>query len=136
VTDKKPEDLDIIKVAGVEVRIPPHFEIARLTADKLPGQILLFGKILASAEEQKILIDAEYRQWRALYSIGLMDRIRKISEWRVRTQLEAQPEFLKFRAGLGLADRHLWTLRAVIDSLRARLDLLAGAPTVQDRSAP
>lgn len=117
-----------INVSGVEVRIPAHFDIAKMTAEKLPGMILLYGRTLALAEEQKILIDAEYRQWRALYSIEVIDRNRKISEWRARTQVEAQPEFRKFKTGLGLAENHLWTLRAVIDSLRARLDLLVRSP--------
>jgi len=126
VSAKKKDDVDrVIKVAGVEIRIPFPLEISRMEPEKLAGQILLFGQHLASAEEQKILIDAEYRQWRAIYSSNLIQQDRKISEWRTRNKIEAEPEFLKFKTGQAMAEKHVLILRAVVDSLRARVDLLA-----------
>ena len=122
---KKKADTDdqIIRIDGVEVRIPSPPEVSRMEAEKLPGTILLFGKILAAAEEQQMLIDAEYRQWRAIYTSGLIERDRRITEWRTRNRIETEPEFLKFKTGLAVALKHVLILRAVIDSLQARMTL-------------
>lgn len=127
---KKKVDPDrTIKVDGLEIRIPFPLEISRMEPEKLAGQILTFGQHLASAEEQKILIGAEYRQWRAIYSGDLIQRDRRITEWRTRNRIEAEPEFLKFKTGQALAEKHVLTLRAVVDSLRARVDVICwGAP--------
>lgn len=131
---KKKDDPDrTITVGGVEVVIPLPIEVSNVGTEELPGQILLYGQYLASAEEQKILIDTEYRQWRAIYSGSLLSRDRKISEWRIRNKRESEPEFLKFKTGQALAAKHVLILRAVCDSLRARVDVVCwGAPIASE----
>jgi len=124
---KKAEPDRTIKVAGTEIRIPFPLEISRLKPEQLPGQILKFGQHLAAAEEQKILIGAEYRQWRAIYSNELILRDRKITEWRTRNKIEGEPAFLRFKTGQALAEKHVLILRAVVDSLWARVELLGAS---------
>jgi|GEM_PF-6720253 len=125
---KKKDDTDLldreIKIAGVMIRIPFPLEVSRLKAEQLPGQILKFNQCLAAAEEQKILIGAEYRQWRAIYIGDLLKRDRKISEWKVKAKLESEPDFCRFKTASALAEKHVLILRAVTESLRARVELL------------
>jgi len=122
--DKSSSEI-VIRIGEKDIRIPFPLEIAReKNPEALAGEILSFGLALAGAREQEILIDAEYRQWRAVYSSALLDRDRKISEWKIRSQLEATEEFMRFKQGQALVIRNVLMLQAVIDAYQARLDSL------------
>ena len=93
-------------------------------AGEIAEEIFRFGELLARAEEVRILVDAEYRAWRAHLGYELIAKDPKLSEWKLRQRLEGSEEFSEFKRGIGIAQRNVTVLQSVLEGLDAKLSVL------------
>jgi hypothetical protein len=118
-----------LKVDGEEIvfnsdTLLYHPERVETDTVTIASAINLWGQHLAKAEEQKLMVDAEYRDWRAKQTNDLLAKDPKLSEWKAKAKIEAMERFLLFKTGIATAERNVHALRAVGDALRAKLQVL------------
>jgi len=93
-------------------------------AGEIAEEVFRFGELLARAEEVSILVDAEYRSWRAHTGHEILAKDPKMSEWKIRQRLEGSEEFSKFKQGIGIAQRNVVIIENVLTALDAKLQVL------------
>jgi len=103
---------------------PDEFEV---DPKEIPQQLFDYGELLARAERQKLEIECEYREWRAAEGKAMVIKRTKLPEWKINMWLRTWPDYAKFKKAQALAEYNIWVLKAMLDSLQARLDLVAPA---------
>jgi hypothetical protein len=106
--------VESIKVDGESYRI----DIEELSSDKQNSTFRL-GVLLAKAEREKVQAEAHYRAWRANLANEICKSSKKGTppEWRVKAQVEADPNYLQFQNGIAEATRNTILLASALRSL-------------------
>lgn len=101
-----------------------HPERVETDVVAIASAINLWGQHLAKAEEQKVMVDAEYRDWRARQVNEALAKDPKLAEWKVKARVEAMEKFMLFKTGIAKAALNVVSLQTIGDGLRAKLQIL------------
>lgn len=119
-------------VDGSPVSSPDsELEIGDISADMtmVPAQVAYWGAVWAAAEEEKMLADAAYRQWRANLSNKILERDPRLAEWKVKSLVESDEKFVSLKAALAKAENNVFLARTRHESFKVK------AATLQSRGA-
>lgn len=105
-----------IQVNGSDVTIDFN-EILKAPRDKMIAE---WGWILAEAELELAKADTSYRAWRATYGNEVCANSKKGTppEWRVKTKIEAHPNFGTYKEGIAKAHYNVRLLASILDALQ------------------
>lgn len=133
--------LRVITVAGqdVELNIEDELVIADLSEgmDRVAAQMAWWGSVLASAEGEKIEVDAFYRRWRAGRVQEILDKTPSLAEWKVKAAVEADPDFVKMKKAIATAEENAVLALRVFMAFEKKANQLQsrGALTREERAA-
>ena len=124
----------VIKVQGVSIKIEPEEYIINDIDDtqrKVSKQMAFWSSVWGAAVEEQIKADAFYRAWRADRTEALLKEDPKISEWKVKAKIEADPLFLKMKQAIAIASDNVTTSEHIWKTLdkRGNLSQSLGAKT-------
>lgn len=119
--------IDIL-VAGQRVESDIQAELTITHVDKelrvVPAQMNRWAAVWAAAEAEYAQIDAQYRAWRGSMVEAILSGDPKRAEWKVRAEIEADPQFMKFKNALALALRNKTRSHAIFQSFETKARLL------------
>lgn len=114
------------------IRIKIYQDEIELGADEfavdskeIPEQIFHYGVLLARAERQKLEIECEYQEWRALEGKATVIKRKTLPEWKIKMWIRSCSQYITFKKAAALVESNIWTLKAMLSALQARLDLVA-----------
>jgi len=64
---------------------------------KVASEIAFYGSLLGAAEKARDKIDAAYRSWKAQSIVSITTSDPKLSEWKAKAVVEADPQFQAFK---------------------------------------
>jgi hypothetical protein len=106
-------EIDIEKTVGIEENLVKEM-------DRISSQIAFYGKLLAEAMKEKIILDSLYRKWRAKVAMKTVRDDPKISEWKVKASIEEQDQFVTFKQAEGQCEYNVVALNNIIDGLKEK----------------
>lgn len=97
-----------------------ELQIKDLSSDiaNVAAKMAIWGNILAAAEAEQESVDSHYRHWRATLGNKLLAANDKASEWKVKQEIEAAPEFLKFKEAIAKALQHATLASKTYDAFK------------------
>jgi hypothetical protein len=117
-----------LRVGGNDIVIPQALfhigEDLAAEAKVIPDKLIWLGELLGTAEEQKIMVDAEYRSFRAAETERILAADPKLAEWKVKARIESTERFGKFKTGIAVAEKNLAALRGAVQALDAKLQVV------------
>lgn len=96
---------------------------------QVASRMAYWAAVWAAAEEEKIRVDASYRNWRAKEGEGIVNSVAKVSEWKIKQLIESNPKFEKYKKAQALALRNTVLTRGIFESFRTK------AAAIQSRGA-
>lgn len=118
---KRETDVPLVDVKIGEIKYKLTADRLRdLSGDMLLEELLEVGNLLGEAESRLVLVDAEYRTFRAAAVKAELDKDPKLSEWKIKARIESSAEFQKFKQGIAKATREVHVLRETLATLRLR----------------
>lgn len=91
--------------------------------DDIGARLSWIAQLWGAAEEERELVDAQYRAWRAKAGEKLLAKDVS-SEWKVKQAIEADPRFIEFKKMIARTIRNCTVLKALFASLDAKSRLL------------
>jgi hypothetical protein len=88
--------------------------------DTVSARISFFGEALAAAEEESVIVDAKYRQWRAREKLGALKGDEKLADWKLNAQIEASDAFMQYKMAIAKAAYNTQSLKSLIDALKEK----------------
>jgi len=92
--------------------------------ETIAADIGYYGQLLGAAEKQRDELDARYRSWRAEISNKCLANDPKMAEWKVKSFIEGQPDFLKLKRHAAQIQEWITTLVWVCKALSQKAELL------------
>ena len=91
--------------------------------DDIGTKLSFVAALWASAEEEREMVDAQYRAWRAKAGERLLAKDVS-SEWKVKQAIEADPKFLEYKKAIARTIRNTTFLKAQFQALDAKSRML------------
>lgn len=117
-----------IKVDGehISVDIADELEIADISTEmsQVAAKMGFWGNVWGGAEEEKVRVDGHYRQWRAQVGQSVMAADPKMAEWKVKQEIEAHPEFLRFKDAAAKAEGNVVKIRSLFQAFDKKANQL------------
>ena len=110
-----------------------HFDFAQDLAigpdlnedmDRVAPMIGWTGEIWGEAKAAVIIVDAEYRQWRATQVKALLDADPKMSEWKAKAAVEASAGFMKHKEAIAATQRNEVLMATVVAGFKHKSEQL------------
>ena len=92
--------------------------------DVVASKMAYWASINANAEAEKITTDTYYRRWRAEIGKKILSKDPKMSEWKVKQEIENDVHFETLKTGLSIAVRNVALARGVYESLKTKASML------------
>jgi hypothetical protein len=117
----------IIKKEKVEVDIDEELRIFDVGEEqaKVAFQMAYWGEIWASAKDEAIQVDSLYRKWRAKAGVDILEADPKLSEWKVKQLIEADPKFAVLKKTIAAAERNVTTANAIFVAFKSKAAVLS-----------
>lgn len=123
----------------VHVDLNEELQIKDLSSDMstVAAKMAIWGAIWAAAEAEQESVDAHYRRWRADLGQKLLAASDKAAEWKIKQEIEAAPDFIKYKEAAAKALQHAILARSIYESHKAMVTALqtAGANARAEMSA-
>ena len=100
-----------------DVDLSESLERVKTEDSTIPDELLFFGKLLGALEREKILAEATYRQWRAVLIRSTLGTDPKKAEWKVKADVEANPQFTNHKQRMASAEAACAAIRVHINAL-------------------
>lgn len=117
-----------LKISGekIEVNLQELLEIVDISDDmnKVAALMGRWGSLCAEAEAEKTVVDMHYRKWRADLTQKIMEAEPKLAEWKVKSKIEANPDFAKMKMAIAQTIKNFSTARYVYGSLLEKAHML------------
>jgi len=117
-----------IEVDGqsVAINVDVELQVGDLSKDmdQVAAKMAYWGAVWAAAEAEMKSADAWYRAWRAKTGAAMIEADGKMSEWKVRQALEADPRFMTIKKSLAAATRNVTLTRAIYEAFRTKANML------------
>ncbi len=110
----------------VVLNIDVDLQIGALSGDmdKVAAQMGFWASVWAAAIRESDEADAHYRHWRGRMVSRILDSEPKLAEYKVNAQINAMPEFLKWKAGQAAAAEHVVLAKGMFESLHMKSNQL------------
>lgn len=105
-----------------EVDVDEDTSIKDLDSDmrQIPGLIGWYGRLLATARAQAVVIDGEYRRWRAVVAMKSDGK----AEHKIKTDIEATAKFSEWKKAIATIEETVVSLEKAYEALRVKADML------------
>jgi hypothetical protein len=117
-----------INVGGHELvcHVDAELDIGDVTEGmtKVASQMGFWASVWASAAEQQMDVDAHYRAWRATRTRELLSEDPKLAEWKLKAELESDPNFLKYKRAIAHAERAVILARGMFEAAEGKSRVL------------
>jgi hypothetical protein len=116
-----------IRVAGQVVKVDvTDLKIGNVDSDmaQVSAQMAWFGAVYAAAKEQEIVLDSNYRHWRANKAAAILKSEDKLAEWKVKNLIEGDKTFLELKALIAAAAKDTEAAKVMYESFRVKASLL------------
>lgn len=124
-----------IKVLGekIVVDVDEELDIVDINNDmaQVASKIAYWGAIWASAEGELISSEAFYRNWRAKLGKTLSAADSKMTEWKIKQEIESDPTFLKIKQGMAQAQKNVTTAKMMCEAFRSKASMLQSKGAMQ-----
>lgn len=114
-----------MRIEGKETTADPR-SILSCPVDDLPEKLSQWQILAAMARREAARVDAEYRAWRATAQTAALANDPKLSEWKLKGQLEADPDFTMWKQGAATATFQAEICEAMATGLLASIRIVAG----------
>lgn len=88
--------------------------------DTVSARIAYYGELLAASAAEAIRCDAAYRNWRAGEAVRALTADPKVSEWKVRAEIEATENFKTYKAAEAACEYNQVALKNLIRALEEK----------------
>lgn len=92
--------------------------------NKVAAQMAYWGSIWAAAEQERILIEVHYRQWKAKVKFDILASQPKLAEWKVQTEMQTMPEYGRLYTAQAAAVRNATLAKSIFESHRIKANML------------
>ena len=117
-----------IKVNGhdVQLDVDVDLQIGALSGDmdKIAAQMGFWASVWAAAIREAEEADAHYRAWRGRMVCQILDSEAKLAEYKVNARINADPQFLKWKAAQAMASEHVVLSKGIFESLEKKSNQL------------
>lgn len=115
-----------IKVFDTEVVLDTQkdLSIADISVDmsRVASLMAWWGSVHAECEREKVIVDARYRQWRAVETNALAGS--GLPEWKVKSLIEAKPAFLFHKQEIARTEANVIAARAQFEAFSKKGNIL------------
>lgn len=110
-----------ITVAGETINID-YEQLYSAAPEELPRMVAYWEAMLGNAEAERLVVDAEYRQWRAGFVQTVLRDDPKLSEWKMTAKIESNPGFGQWKQGLATCAQHIAICRGLLKAFELRAE--------------
>lgn len=111
-----------IKVNGAQLTVDLK-KMGLCPIDDLPERLAQWKMQAALARHELARVEAEYREFRARETMAVLATEPKISEWKVKSRIEASPDFAMWKQGAAQAALNVELCEAMAAGYRAAVEL-------------
>lgn len=106
----------------LEIDVNEEAAIHELSADmdNVSARIAFYGEVLAAASEEKIRVDAAYRNWRAKMSSDILAKDDKLAEWKAKARIESEQAFSDYKSAIAKTEYNVTALTNLILALKEK----------------
>ena len=99
------------------------------------GTVGLVTELLADAVQDYAALDAEYRNWRGIRTGQLLAQPgnEKMPEWKLKADLEAEPQFLTHKNNLAATEGDIEFLKGFVDAMRHKSEMIKVRSNMRNR---
>jgi len=117
-----------ITVDGVDISFDTDAELeigdVNIDMDRIAAQMAYWGSVWASAESERIKVEAYYRQWKAQNKSAITLANPKLAEWKVQQEIQSQAEYIKMYEAQAQAVRNSTLAKSIFESHRVKANML------------
>lgn len=117
-----------IEIQGKKIKydLDAELEINDVSQEQstVAAKMAYWASLWASAEAEKIEVDAYYRKWRAEFGRKLLENDPKMSEWKVKQAIESQENFSTLKKAIAIAAQNAQLCRGIYESFRIKANAL------------
>lgn len=118
----------VIVVDGEDICVDVDAELPIVDVDedmrRVAAQMGYWGAVMGAAEREKEAVDAFYRRWRAQTQNAILESDPKLSEYKVKSRIEAEAKFLELKDAYARCCEAHTTSRNTFEALGRRANLL------------
>ena len=116
----------IVDGKELEIDLEDEFYIDDLdnSMNTIASKIAFWGSVLASAEEEKVRVDAYYRRWRAQHGEKLLESDPKLAEWKVKQKTDSMEQFLVLKEGIAKSTKNALLAKAFFEAFCRKSNML------------
>lgn len=120
----------MIRVAGQTVKVKTHGGSELVNKDisdameRVSPMIAWWSSVKAAAIQEYEQADAVYRQWRARAALEILNKNEKLAEWKVRTMIDALPDFFRYKKAISLAKENIELAGGMVKAFEKRANIL------------
>lgn len=112
------------KPVTVDLAVELQIGVIGTDMQSVAAQMAYWGSVWASAESERIRVEAYYRQWSALKRTAMVSANPKLAEWRVHQEIQALPEYLKMYGAQAEAAKNAILAKSVFEAYRVKANML------------
>lgn len=123
-----------IKVAGETIILEPiDLEIVDIDKemDTAAALIAYWGERWSEAEEEAMKVEGAFKHWKAVFGESLLKADEKLSEWKARQAIEADPKFRQLSDAFAISTSNALCLKTRVEALKAKASLLQSKGAMQ-----
>lgn len=116
----------VVNGEEIDIDLDDELRIGDIDEDMktIAVSIAYWGSILASAEEEKVRVDAYYRRWRAQKGESFLEAEPKTSEWKIRQKIESMEQFDVLKTGIARAAKNSLIAKSMFDAFCRKANML------------
>lgn len=88
--------------------------------DRVASQIAWYGELYGAAEGEKVRVDSAYRKWRAKIAKDMLKKDPKISEWKVKAEIESSDTFSQYKEAIAQTEYQATALKELVQALKEK----------------
>jgi hypothetical protein len=110
----------------VEINLDEQMVIHDISSemDQVAAQMSYWGEVWANAEAEAELADSYYRKWRAETGQKILAANDKAAEWKVRQDIEADPQFYKLKSAIAKSTHNTTMAKVIYESFKVKASIL------------
>lgn len=109
---------------------------SHIDKEDIPALMARWGEILSAWQREVTVKDTAYRMWRARQTQRILLNDPKMSEWKIKAEIESDSEFGKFKQAVADAQFNVGLCFSVLESLRMRTAVGSGGGSEGGAKSP
>jgi len=110
----------------ISIDLDAELEIGDVSSDmdRIAAQMAYWGSVWASAEYERVRVEAHYRNWKANRKQAIAAQNSKLAEWKVTQEVQSSDEYVKLYRAQAEAIKNSTLAKAIFESHRIKANML------------